>query len=313
MSKLNILYMGTPEFAADILDILAAEHNVVAVITQQDKPQGRKMIMTPPAVKVIAEKLGIPVYQPETLKNGAIGELLNQYNPDLIAVAAYGKILPEYVLNFPKYGCINVHGSLLPKYRGAGPVQWAIINGEKETGITIMHMAKGLDTGDMILSVPVEIGEYEPYGVLKARMAPIGARALIEAISQLQNGTAQRIPQDDSISTYAPMLDKEIARINFEKSALEIKNLIYGLNPWPIAYAYYEGKKMKIYTATIGDKTTLAPASLCTTRSGLAVACGDGVLLELREIQLEGGKRMDSKAFLLGHTISEGMALTSNN
>ncbi len=313
MSRINILYMGTPEFAADILKILAAEHNVVAVITQQDKPQGRKMTLTPPAVKVVAQELSIPVYQPETLKDGAILDILNEYKPDLIAVAAYGKILPEYVLNFPPMGCINVHGSLLPKYRGAGPVQWAIINGEEKTGITIMHMAKGLDTGDMILSVPVEIGEYEPYGELKARMAPIGANALLEAIAQIQEGTAKRIPQDDSQSTYAPMLDKEIARIDFSKSAREIKNLIYGLNPWPVAYAYYEGKKMKIYTATIGEETTADAGRLFATRQGLCVACGDGFLLNLREIQLEGGKRMDSKAFLLGHTIDENSCLTAQN
>ncbi len=308
--KLKVIYMGTPEFAADILKILAAAHDVVAVITQQDKPQGRKRVLTPPAVKVIAEELGIPVYQPETLKDGAIQSLLDEYQPDLIAVAAYGKILPKYVLEYPRLGCINVHGSLLPKYRGAGPVQWAIINGEKETGITIMHMAQGLDTGDMILSVPVEIGEYEPYGELKARMAPIGAKALLEAIEQLQDGTAARVAQDDSKSSYAPMLDKEIAKIDFTKSALEIKNLIYGLNPWPIAYAYLDGKKFKIFTAKLSGRTDDEPGTLSVGKEGLYVACGDGNLLFLEDVQVEGRNRMNSKTFLLGKTIEKGTKLT---
>jgi len=307
---MRILFMGTPEFAVPTLETIIKTDEVVAVITQPDKPQGRKMIEMPPPVKVTAIKHNIPVFQPQSLKNNEVANILVEYNPELIVVVAYGKILPEYILNYPKYGCINVHASLLPKYRGAGPIQWAVINGEKETGITTMYMEKGLDTGDMILKKKTQIREYETAGELHDRLKILGAEAMAETLTLIKEGRIVREKQDDSISSYAPMLNKEIAKINFNDDARKIINLIRGLNPWPVAYTYYKNKKLKIYSAVISGNSGLEPGFAKESEKGsLEIGCGDNQNIEVLELQLEGGRRMTAKEFLAGHPFKESTKL----
>ncbi|MDP4153174.1 MAG: methionyl-tRNA formyltransferase [Bacillota bacterium] len=306
---MRVMFMGTPEFAVPTLEMLVNTEQVVAVITQPDKPQGRRMTLTPPAVKVFAEASGIPVYQPQTLKDKAILPLLDSCRPELIVVVAYGKLLPEYVLNFPKYGCINVHASLLPSYRGAGPIQWAVINGEKETGVTTMYMAKGLDTGDIILKRAIEILPEETAGELHDRLMVLGADTMRETLDLVKGGDVPAQKQDDSVSSYAPMLDKNIASIDFSKTAKEVHDLIRGLNPWPIAYSFYRGKKIKVFTSFIDSNIKLEPSIAAATDKGIAVGCGDGQAIIFTEVQLEGGKRMSANLFLVGHSVEPNESL----
>ncbi len=301
---MKVLFMGTPDFAVACLEsLLDAKYDVCAVFTQPDKPRGRKMVMTPPDVKVCALEHNLPVYQPNTLKDGKAFEIIKEYAPDVIVVAAYGKILPKEIIDYPKYGCINVHGSILPKYRGAAPIQWSVINGDKETGVTTMLMNEGLDTGDMLLVSKTPISIDDTASSVFDRLAKIGGELLVETLKKAESGELSPVKQDEALSTYAPMLDKNISEIDWNKDALTIHNLIRGLYSWPIAQTKFSGKKMKVYKSSVsklsgkvGEVVSLSP---------LTVACGDGAV-EILELQLEGKKRMDYKSFLLGHHIECG-------
>ncbi len=305
---MRILFMGTPDFAVPCLERLIKDgHEIVGVLTQPDKPQGRKMKLTPPPVKELALENNIEVYQPESLKNDAIKPLLEEKRPEIIVVVAYGKILPKYVLDFPKYGCINVHGSLLPRWRGAAPIQWSIIAGDKTAGVTTMKMAEGLDTGDMLLKYETEIGETETAGELFDRLALIGAELLHNTIEQIDNITPE--VQDESLANYAHMLDKQMAQIDWSKSNKEIDCLIRGLNPWPIALTTLNGERLKVYSGIPQRDTGKAGEVLqADAKNGLLVACGEGSML-LIEIQAVGGKRMNAKDYLRGHKIEVGSIL----
>ena len=305
---MKILFMGTPDFAVPCLEKLIKDgHNIVGVLTQPDKPQGRKMKLTPPPVKELALQNNLEVYQPESLKNDAIKQLLEEKQPELIVVVAYGKILPKYVLDFPKYGCINVHGSLLPRWRGAAPIQWSIIAGDKTAGVTTMKMSEGLDTGDMLLKYETEIGQTETAGELFDRLALSGAELLHDTIEQI-NSIVPEV-QDESKANYAHMLDKQIAQIDWSKSNKEIDCLIRGLNPWPIALTTLNGERLKVYSASLQNASGKAGEVLqADTKNGLLVACGEGAML-LNEIQAVGGKRMNAKDYLRGHKIEVGSIL----
>ena len=248
---MKVLFMGTPDFAVPCLEsiIKSENNNVIGVVTQPDKPKGRGHKLQPTPVKAKAVEYNIPVFQPETLKNRSFEDELKQLNPDIIVVVAYGQILPEYILNFPKFGCINVHASLLPKYRGAAPIQWSVINGDTTTGVTTMYMAKSLDTGDMIQKAEIQIGDEETAGELHDRLSLIGADLIVETIKKLSEGKAIRVPQNDSLSSYAPMLNKETGHIDWNKNSSDIINLIRGTNPWPGAFTSYKSEIMKIYKA----------------------------------------------------------------
>ena len=308
---MKIVFMGTPDFARDSLEaIYNAGHDILAVVTNVDKPKGRGMKMIATPVKEFAIEKNLPVFQPEKVKKNE--EFINEIkslNPDIICVVAYGKILPKEILDIPQYGCINVHASLLPKYRGAAPIQWSVLNGDKETGVTTMYMDIGMDTGDMILTEKVEIGEDETTGELWNRLSKIGANLLVETLKQIENGTAPRIPQSDDF-TLAPMLDKEMAKIDWNKSAEEIHNLIRGLNPIMGAYTYENGKKIKIWKSKIANIETDNDSKngeviISDKKEGLFVKTSKGVL-QLLEVQGENGKRMDIKSFLNGNQIEKG-------
>lgn len=301
---MRILFMGTPQFAAVSLEaLLAAGHEVTGVVTQPDKPVGRKQLLTAPPVKDTALAHALPVYQPETLKGRAIEGLLTGL--DAVVVVAYGRILPKYVLAAPKYGCINVHGSLLPKLRGAAPIQRSIINGDIFAGVTTMYMDAGMDTGDMILTKALEIGEYETSEVLYSRLAPIGADLLVETLRLVEAGKAPRTPQDEALATYAPPLDKAEAPLDFTKPAAVLSKQICGQNPWPVAETMLFDKRLKVYGACKGGPTNDAPGTANGAPEGIAVACGDHKLLILTDIQLEGGKRMPGSVFLNGRPVKE--------
>lgn len=298
---MRIVFMGTPEFAAASLEqLLTTRHEVVGVFTQTDKPKGRGYKLVPPPVKELALAHQIPVFQPQKMRDGQALEILQQLQPELIAVVAYGKLLPKEILELPKYGCINVHGSLLPKYRGAGPIQWSIIDGEKTTGVTTMYMGEGLDTGDMILKKETPIGENETYGELHDRLAVIGAQALVETVDLLEQGKAPREKQDDALSCYAPMLDKKIAKLDFAQPATKLHDLIRGLSPWPVAHTTFEGKLLKVHRAVVAQaQGDCGPAGKVLDSKKLIVACGSGAL-ELQQVQLEGGKRISGEDFMRG-------------
>ena len=309
---MRIVYMGTPDFAVAALErILADGHEVVAVFTQPDKPQGRKMVLTPPEVKVLAMEKGIPVYQPESFKNESQLELLQKLAPEVIVVAAYGKLLPKYVLDLPKYGCINIHGSLLPKYRGAAPIQWAVINGEKIAGVTTMQMGVGLDTGDMLLKAETEVGENETAGELFDRLAALGAELISETLRRLPEGIPAE-PQKDAESTYASMLKKDMAVVDWSKPAQEVHNLVRGLDPWPVALTMYDGKRLKLFQTRMTGEHSRAQAGeivLADPKQGLVVCCGDGQTLRITEVQLVGKKRMSACDYLRGHPMAVGTIL----
>lgn len=298
---MKIVFMGTPDFAVPSLERLIADgHEILGVFTQPDKPQGRGYKLVAPPVKQTALAHGLTVYQPAKMRDGEALGILKELQPQLICVVAYGKILPKEILELPELGCVNVHGSLLPKYRGAAPIQWSVIDGEPVTGVTTMYMAEGLDTGDMILKKETAIGENETYGELNARLSEIGAEALSETVRLIGEGNAPRTPQDDALSCYAPMLDKELAKLDFTKPAVQLHHQICGMNPWPVAYTMLDGKRLKVY------RSQLAPAEAGSGKPGqvlskkkFIVACGEGAL-ELCEVQLEGSKRMDGAAFLNG-------------
>lgn len=308
---MRILFMGTPDFAAGCLKALVeAGYDVAGAVSQPDKPKGRghKLQMTP--VHAYAQEQGIPVYQPQAIKNGELEEALAKIKPDVIVVVAYGKLLPESVLHAPKYGCINVHASLLPKYRGAAPIQWSIIQGETETGVTTMYMEKGLDTGDMILKKTVAIAEDETFGSLHDKLMDAGAQTLVETLERLENGAAPREKQDDRQSCYAPMINKATARIDWTKRACDVRNLVRGMNPAPLAYTYYKDKRMKIGMAELCEGMHAGEPGqvLRAGRDGLLVRCGEGALLA-KTVQFEGKKMMPVRDYLAGHTIEEGTVL----
>lgn len=305
---MRILYMGTPDFAATVLEGLhRAGHDIVGVISQPDKPKNRGMHMEPTPVKKCAESLGLSVFQPETLKNEAILSYLQEVNPEIIVVVAYGKLLPEYILNFPKFGCVNMHASLLPKYRGAAPIQWSILCGEKETGITSMYMDKGLDTGDMILRSHVAITEEDTAETLHDKLARSAADLAVKTLSHIEDGTAPREKQDDSLSTYAPLLKKELGNIIWEKSSREILDTIRGLFPWPGAYSYKDGQLMKIISAKKAEGKGI-PGEVIASRGKFVIATGDGAI-EITELQLAGKKKMAASAFLAGNPVKEHTVL----
>ena len=305
---MRIVFMGTPDFAVPSLQALIdAGHDVCAVYTQPDKPQGRKQILTAPPVKTLALEHDIPVFQPNTLKNEDEQARLRELAPEVIIVVAYGKLLPKAVLDIPPHGCINVHGSLLPRWRGAAPIQWAVIAGDEMAGVTTMQMAEGLDTGDMLLTYETKVGEKETAGELFDRLAQSGAELLTQTLVKLDEITPR--PQDDAQSCYAHMLDKQMAVIDWSRSAHEIDCLIRGLNPWPIALTTLSGERLKVFAAEKavgnGEPGTVLEAD---PKKGLTVACGEGAL-KLIEIQLVGGKRMKATDFLRGHVIEVGTKL----
>lgn len=307
---MRILFMGTPEFAVASLQRLVEDgHEICGVFTQPDKPKnrGHKLMFSP--VKEYALTQNLPVYQPLKMRDGEAEALVKQLAPELIVVAAYGKILPEEILNTPPYGSINVHSSLLPKYRGAAPINWAILDGEAETGVSIMYMAKELDAGDVILQKTTPIGEQEDAQTLTARLAELGAQALSEAVEALRNGTAGRTPQDASQQTYASMLSRDMSPIDWNRTARQINCQVRGLIPWPCATAELAGQRFKIYETVLGRETDSAPGTILSAgKQGIEVACGDGRSLYLTQLQAEGGKRMAAAAYLLGHP----MEISSN-
>ncbi|WP_417043128.1 methionyl-tRNA formyltransferase [Dysosmobacter sp.] len=302
---MRILFMGTPEFAVASLRCLVEEgHTICGVLTQPDKPRNRGHKVTFSPVKEYALSQSLPVYQPTTLRDGEALELVKGLAPELTVVAAYGKLLPEEILAVPPLGSINVHSSLLPKYRGAAPINWAILNGEKTTGVSIMYMAKALDAGDVILQKSTAIGPDEDAPALTARLAELGAQALSETVAALAAGTATRTPQDELEMTYAPMLSRELSPMDWTRPAAALGCQVRGLIPWPCAQAEIAGQRFKVYRTAPGNPTDKDPGTVLSAgKRGIEVSCGDGRSLYLTEIQAEGGKRMSAAAYLLGHPL----------
>lgn len=301
---MRIVFMGTPDFAEESLRaLLEAGEDVAAVFTQPDKPRGRGMQESFSPVKTLAVERGIPVYQPVTFKDGAATELLRTLAPELLVVVAYGRILPQTFLDVAKYGSINVHGSLLPKYRGAAPIQWAVLNGDKTTGVSVQYMAAAMDAGDVIASRETEIGEFETSGELFDRLKTLGAELLVETVRKIASGDVVRVPQNEADATYTKMLHKEMCPIDWNKSPREIVKHICGLDPWPVATAELGGVSFRVFGAEYTDtKTALAPGKIVSAgKAGIEVACGSGQTLRITEIQAAGKKRMSAAAFLLGH------------
>ena len=309
---MKILFMGTPDFALFSLKALVEckKHDICGVITQPDKPKGRGYALLPPPVKVYAEQMGIPVYQPNTLKDEAFASLLDTLAPELIAVVAYGKILPKNVIDYPEYGCINVHGSLLPEYRGAAPMQRAVIDGKKVTGITTMYMAEGLDTGDMLLKYELPIGENDNFEVIHDSLGELGARALLDTVELLEKGEAVRIPQDDSLATYAKKIMKEDCLLDFSLDARTLHNLIRGLSPIPLAFTHTpDGKLLKVIESVIADEITEHAeddlGKVISLEGGIEIACKRGSVRILRLLP-EGKSRMTADDFIRGRKIAVG-------
>ena len=314
---MKIVYMGTPDFAVNPLRALAeAGYEVTGVVTQPDKPKGRGKTMLPTPVKEEALKHGFPVYQPVKVRDPEFLQDLKDLDPDIIVVAAFGQIIPKSILDLPKYGCINIHASLLPKYRGAAPIQQAVIDGEKESGVTIMRMGTGLDTGDMISRIVVPLAADETGGSLFDKLAEAGAKLLIETLPHIFNGTAAYEKQpEESPTPYAGMITKQMGMINFGKSAVELERLVRGLNPWPSAFTFWNGKTLKVWESFVVKREELDAQSaepgtvVKTDKKGIYVACGEDVLV-LSQVQLEGKKRMDADAFLRGCHIEAGSRFT---
>lgn len=308
MKKLNIVFMGTPDFAVPCLQkLINSSHNVLGVFTQPDKPQGRKMVLTPPPVKVLAESNGIKVYQPEKMKDGKALEIIKELNPDLIIVVAYGKILPTDILEFPKYGCINVHASLLPKYRGAAPIQWAVLNDDKETGITIMQMNEGLDTGDILLTEKTAIGEDETSEELFNRLSVIGSELMLKAVYNIDELTPE--PQPEGDFGYASMISKSMSPVNWSEPASKVHAHIRGMYSWPCATTVINGGVVKIHKSKLCDLQGNRAGEVLASNGRLVVCCGDGKSVEIIKLQPQGKKVMDAKAYLAGHTIKKGTVI----
>lgn len=302
---MKILFMGTPDIAAAALTaILDAGHTVCGVYTRADKPIGRKQLLTPPPVKQVAQAHGLPVFQPATLRDGAAAREIRALAPELIVVVAYGRILPPEVLAIPPRGCINLHVSLLPQYRGAAPVQWAVLNGDKETGVSVMYLDEGLDTGDILRVEPVQIGENETAGELFERITETGAKTLLAAMDEIEAGTARAVPQDPTRATLAPPLTKEMGLFAFDQPARKLHNLVRGLNPWPVAWFLYGGKKVKVLRTLCDDAVQAAPGCILCTNP-LQVACAQGALTLLQVVP-EGSRPMDGSAWAAGRRFSVG-------
>jgi len=300
---MRVVFMGTPDFAsASLTRLLKSNHQVIGVFTQPDKPVGRGMKLQYSPVKQVALEAGLPVYQPEKVKNGEALEVLKELQPDILAVVAYGKLLPEDVLELPKFGAVNVHGSLLPKYRGAAPIQWAVLNGDKVTGVSTMYLAKEMDAGDVIFSEETEIGEQETAGELFDRLADMGAELLVKTLDAIEAGTAPRTPQDHTKATFTTMINKTMCPIDWNRTPREIVKHVCGLSPWPVATAEIDGTLMKIHQVEISDqKTSAAPGKVIAAgKRGITVACKDGAVT-ITELQAPGKKRMAAADWLLGH------------
>ena len=307
---MKIVFMGTPAYSVESLKALInAGHDVAAVFCQPDKPVGRKRILTPPPVKTFALEQGIEVYQPQSVRTDEAYEILKKISPDAIVVVAYGKILPERILDLPKHGCINGHASILPKYRGASPIQWAIVCGENETGVTIQRMDKGIDTGDILGVSTLKIEPNETSDELFVRLSYVTAELLIETLELAEQEKLIAVKQNEDDASYAPIITKEMALIDFNKSAKDIFNLVRGFNSWPVAYCYLDGKRFKIYSCEVSGKADAAPGTI-VDEANLMVACGDGNCIVLKEIQLEGSKRMNANEFLKGKKLPVGTVLT---
>lgn len=310
MAFMKIVFMGTPEFAVPTLEALIEKHDVAAVVTQPDKPKGRGKKMIFSAVKEKAVENNIKVYQPTKVRDSEFIETLREYEPDVIVVVAFGQILSEEILNIPKYGCINVHGSILPKYRGAAPIQWSIINGEEFGGVTTMYMARGLDSGDMILKAEEKIKDDDTYGTLYDRLSYIGADLLIKTLDLIERGESVRIPQNDDDATLAPMITRDMEHIDWNNTSENVVNLIKGLNPQPVSYTMYNDEKLKIWFAEI-EKTEYFGeiGEIVDVRKKDFVVKTKKGAVAVKEVQAQGGKKMTADAYMRGHTIEKGIIL----
>lgn len=303
---MKIVFMGTPDYAEKTLEaLIASEHEIAAVFCQPDKPVGRKQILTPPPVKLLAAENNIPVYQPNSVRTPEALEILKQINPDVIVVVAYGKILPKEILDLPKYGCVNGHASLLPKYRGASPIQWCIVQGETETGVTIQVMDEGIDTGDILSVKKVTIGENETAEELFDRLSIISADLMLSTLEGLEKGEITPVKQTGEES-YAPIIKKEMAHLDFTLNSSQIHNAVRGYYSWPCAFFFLDGKRIKVIKTKIGDKTTKRGGTVIGNTENLVIACGENTSIEILELQPEGSKRMTAKQFLCGKAIPLG-------
>ena len=306
---MKIIFMGTPDFAAASLEALIdSRHEIQAVVTQPDKPKGRKGELTPSPVKVVAEEKGIKVYQPLKVRDEEFVETLRAYNPDVIVVVAFGQIIPLSILKMPKFGCVNIHGSLLPKYRGAAPIQWAVLDGEKETGITTILMDEGIDTGDILLKKTIKIDTDETSGSLFDKLMALGAETILETLDELEKGSLTPIKQGESPTAYAKMLTKAMGLIDFTRSAKELDCFVRGMDPWPSAYTLLAGKTLKLWKVRAVDGSGKAGSVIEIGKESFTIACGEGAI-EVLEVQLEGKKRMSAGDFLKGSTLNIGQEL----
>lgn len=306
---MKILFMGTPDIAAESLAaLIAAGHEICAVFTRRDKPVGRKQILTAPPVKQLAEQHGIPVYQPRTLRDGSSDDVIRELAPDIIVVVAYGCIIPPQLLHVARYGCINLHVSLLPKYRGSAPIQWAVLNGDRCTGVSIMQLDEGLDTGDVLMVEPVDIDPEETSGQLFDRVSAVGAKTLVQALEKLQAGQLKPEPQQHEMATMAPPLTKDMARFDFTQSATHIHNWVRGMNPWPVAWFEQEGKRIKVLECRMAKAGESAAPGTVLALKPLTIACGEGAV-ELLTVTPEGGKPMAGTAWAAGRRLKAGDSL----
>lgn len=309
---MKVVFMGTPDFAVGALEeIIKAGHEVTAVVTQPDKPKGRGKEMQISAVKACALSHNLPVFQPVKIKTPEAVEQLRTYEADIFVVAAFGQILSKEILDMPKYGCVNIHASLLPKYRGAAPIQWAVIDGEEETGVTIQQMNEGVDTGDIISQEVVKLDAKETGASLFDKLAVCGAGLIVKTLDAIEKGTVTPVKQDDSKSTHAKMLSKDMGKLDFSQDAVVLERKIRGLNSWPSAYTYFKGKTLKIWDADVTEMTKETTEAVCgsiceVTKDSFTIVTGKG-LLKVNEVQLEGKKRMEVSAFLLGYPLEKGM------
>ena len=308
---MRVVFMGTPEFSVPCLRRLIEDgHTVAGVFTQPDKPKGRGNVLTPPPVKTFAAEAGIPVFQPRSMRNGEAVEILQGLAPELIVVTAFGKILPPEVLEFPALGCINIHASLLPRYRGAAPIQWCVLNGETESGVTSMQMDAGLDTGDMLLSAKTPIPQDMTSGQLHDVLSELGAQVLSDTLRALEAGTLRPQKQDDSLSNYAPMLTKDLCPLDFTMTAHQVHNRVRGLNPWPLATMQLGDKVLKVHESALCEVRGGKPGEVIESGKRLVVCCGDGQSVELCVVQAQGKKAMAAADFLRGNPIPVGTILS---
>lgn len=308
---MNIVFMGTPDFSVPCLKRLIDDgHNVQAVFTQPDRPKGRGNHLAPPPVKELALQHGIPVYQPEKLRKSDAREILKEISPQLIIVVAYGQILPQSIIELPQYGCINIHASLLPRYRGAAPIQWCVLNGEKKSGVTSMQMDAGLDTGDMLLSAECEIGENDTSEDLHDRLSVLGAEVMSKTIDLLEKGGLNPVKQDDSLSNYAPMLTKELCPIDWSEPAQQVHNKVRGLYSWPCATAELDGRTIKIHKTRLCGKVNGKAGQVVESGKNLVVACGDGQGVEIVTLQAQGKKAMSAQDYMRGNPIEKGKSFS---